>query len=246
MQAYIIKILVICSVCFTTGCATLSENNDPFEVYNRAMFKFNDTFDRYMLKPVAQTYQDLTPELAKQGVSNFFSNLNDVTVAVSDLFQWKLKNLSVDISRLTLNTTLGLGGLFDAADAFNLKKNHEDFGQTLGYWGLGPGPYLVLPIIGPSNLRDAAALSVDFATDITQYATILENEKYVLLQTTKYVNIRANLIHISDMIDDASLDPYDFMRDSYLQLRQNEVYDGDPPVVEIEFDEDEDEDYLNQ
>lgn len=147
-----------------TGCASnknLDDPDDPFESYNRAMFSFNDNVDQYVLKPVAKGYQYIAPTPVQKGVSNFFSNLDDVLVLVNDLFQFKFGQAASDTGRILINSTLGLLGLIDWASDLGLDKNNEDFGQTLGYWGVPSGPYFVLPFLGPSTIRDTSGLVVD-------------------------------------------------------------------------------------
>ncbi len=221
-----------------SGCATLqgpTEKKDPFEGFNRAVFDFNDSFDRHVLKPVAESYDAVLPSQVNNSISNVFSHLDDVVVIINDILQLKFEQTLSDVGRFTFNTTFGLFGLFDVASHMDLPKHNEDFGQTLGHWGLGSGPYLVLPILGPSTLRDGSGLLVDWQLDPiaqiedtpTRWATIgLEG-----------IDTRAGLLRASRILDTASLDPYVFLRDAYLQRRNNLVYDGNPPQSELdEFD----------
>lgn len=218
------------------GCATVDgpkDPRDPLEGYNRAMYQFNDDFDRSLFKPLAEGYQNVVPKPVNTGISNFFSNLGDVLVLINDLLQFKFEQGLSDLGRISWNTTVGLFGFIDVATPMGMPKHNEDFGQTLGYWGVGSGPYIVLPFLGPSSLRDGTGLVVDWQAD-----PLNEVEGYdsrVGLMTLKAVDTRASLLRATSIIDNASLDPYAFMRDSYLQRRQSQVYDGNPPV-EDEFD----------
>ncbi len=233
------------------GCATVEgprDPNDPFESYNRAMYKFNDGFDRYLLKPVAKGYDTITPAPVQKGISNFFSNLDDVVVIFNDLLQLKFKQLASDTGRLVINSTLGLFGLIDWASDMGLEKHNEDFGQTLGYWGVPSGPYFVLPFMGPSTIRDTGGKYVDIAYFDPIYQQVHEefppprrkSDSAVWSMTIlKNVDTRAKLLKAEKIAQEAALDPYIFIREAYLQRRENLVYDGNPPVSEDEFDESE-------
>ncbi|MGB8516981.1 MAG: VacJ family lipoprotein [Gallionella sp.] len=215
-----------------TGCATGTNPADPYESFNRSVYKFNDTLDRTIAKPVAQGYEKVMPTIGKVMVNNFFSNLDDVVVTANDLLQLKIRQAASDGIRVIFNSTIGVFGLFNVTT--RLEKHHEDFGQTLGYWGMGPGPYLMLPILGPSDLRDSAGLVVDTIPGpigkITPVAT--RNELYILEQ----INLRGQLLDAEKVMDEASLDKYDFLRNAYLQHRLNLVYDGDPPRPKYDDD----------
>jgi phospholipid-binding lipoprotein MlaA len=211
------------------GCAGPNPR-DPYESYNRAMFSFNDTVDTYALKPVATGYKKVTPGFVQTGVSNFFGNLADAWTGVNNLLQGKGQDGMSDLSRFALNSTLGIVGLFDIASEAGLQKHKEDFGQTLGVWGLSSGPYLVLPILGPSTVRDTVALPVDISGDIWRYKdpTNVRNIGTAL----RVVDTRAGLLDASSLLEDAALDRYEFLRDGYLQRRESQVHpDGDdmPP-----------------
>lgn len=218
------------------GCATVdgaTDPEDPFESFNRAMYSFNDTLDKAVLKPVAQGYDAALPAPVNKGVSNFFSNLDDVVVIFNDLLQFKLAQAVSDTARVFFNTTIGLLGLVDVATAMDLPKHDEDLGQTLGYWGLDTGPYLVLPFLGPNNIRDTVGLVgdayVDPLNDITPDGT---RTGLVVLEG---IDTRAGLLSAGKVLKEAALDEYLFVRDAYLQRRQNLVYDGNPPKPK--FDE---------
>jgi phospholipid-binding lipoprotein MlaA len=206
------------------GCAGPNPR-DPYESYNRAMFNFNDTVDTYALKPVATAYKNVTPSFVQTGVSNFFGNLGDAWSAVNNLLQGK-GGRHVGRARFALNSTLGIAGLFDIASEAGLPKHKEDFGQTLGVWGVESGPYLMLPLLGPSTVRDTVALPVDITGDIWRYKepTNVRNIGTAL----RVVDTRAGLLDASTLLEDAALDRYEFLRDGYLQRRESQIHpDGD-------------------
>ena len=203
-------------------------DHDPLQGFNRAMYTFNDKLDKYALKPLAKGYRAITPSAVRKGVSNFFSNLHEPTVMLNNLIQGKPKQASSDLGRFLVNTTVGLAGLIDVSSKIGLQKHDEDFGQTLAVWGVGDGPYLVLPLFGPSNLRDGPALIVDVATYPPNY---LEDsgtkDKLLLLEIT---GRRSQLLDASDILDQAAgQDPYVFIREAMRQRRRNLIYDGNPP-----------------
>ncbi len=218
-----------------SGCAGAHNPSDPFEPFNRGVYKFNDTIDQAVIKPVAKGYEAAMPELGRIAVSNFISNLDDVVVTLNDLLQLKFAQAASDGSRFLINTTFGLGGVFNVA--YRLEKHHEDFGQTLGYWGVGSGPYLVLPFLGPSSLRDAPGLYVDTVTEppgrIEDIPT--RNQYYI----GSFIHRRAALLDSEKVLDEAALDKYQMMRDSYLMYRNSLVYDGNPPRPKYDFDDEE-------
>lgn len=219
-----------------SGCATTGSTSDPLEPMNRVVFNFNEKVDQVILTPVARGYRTVFPEFLRTGVTNMFSNLEDVWIGVNNLLQGKVREGAQDFSRVTWNSTLGILGFFDVATAFELPKHNEDFGQTLGWWGVGTGPYLVLPLFGPSDFRDGAGFSVD------SFADIVRNLDNVPARNTLYgtraINTRTNLLDASEVLEQAALDKYRFMRDAYLQRRRSLVYDGNPPL-EDEFQDDE-------
>lgn len=230
-------ILLILIALLGSGCSTVevADKRDPWEGLNRSVYAFNDNFDRAILKPLATGYEKVVPTPVNNSISNFFSNLDDVIVLVNDILQLKFEQSLSDFSRITFNTTFGLFGLFDVATYMDLPKHNEDFGQTLGRWGVGAGPYLVLPFLGPSTLRDGAALPVDWQVDPVLRVSDTETQWEAI--GLKAVDTRAGLLRASRILDTAALDPYTFMRDAYLQRRNNLVYDGNPPPSEIdEFD----------
>ena len=222
-------------IALMAGCATTQQTErvakiDPFESMNRAVFTFNENADEYVIKPVAEAYQFVLPDFVRTGVTNFFSNIGDVFVAVNNLLQGKPGNAANDIGRFLVNSTIGILGLFDVATEAGLEKNKEDFGQTLGVWGVPSGPYVVLPLFGPSSVRDTAGLALDIKTDFILNSNQLNHDQKVGSTVLRVVNQRANLLDASQLLEDAAFDKYSFLRDSYLQRRRNQVYDGNPPL----------------
>lgn len=225
MRALLISGLM--SLTLLNGCASTGNARDPLEPMNRAIYHFNDGVDKALLKPVAEVYRDVLPQFVRTGVSNFFSNINDVLIALNNLLQGKVLNAASDVGRIAINTTIGVLGVLDLATEVGLEKHDEDFGQTLGSWGIGDGPYLMLPILGPSNLRDAFGRIADYKTDPITYVDPSRDRN--LLWTARLINHRAELLDTSKILETAALDPYEFLRDAYLQRRRNLVYDGNPP-----------------
>ena len=231
----LINILMCMGIALMAGCATTQQTErvakiDPFESVNRAVFTFNENADEYVIKPVAEAYQFVLPDFVRTGVTNFFSNIGDVFVAVNNLLQGKPGNAANDIGRFLVNSTIGILGLFDVATEAGLEKNKEDFGQTLGVWGVPSGPYVVLPLFGPSSVRDTAGLALDIKTDFILNSNQLNHDQKVGSTVLRVVNQRANLLDASQLLEDAAFDKYSFLRDSYLQRRRNQVYDGNPPL----------------
>ena len=203
---------------------------DPWESFNRKIFSFNEGLDQAVVRPVAVTYKTYTPELIQTGVSNFFGNLRDLWSAVNSALQAKPGDALENTGRFLINTTVGIYGVFDVATHLGLQRHSEDLGQTLGRWGVGTGPYLVLPLFGPSNVRDGLGLSVDSQANlINQVSSIPERNT---LYVTRVVDVRAKLLNLTDQVDQVALDKYSFARDAYLQKRLNDVYDGDPPQTQ--------------
>jgi phospholipid-binding lipoprotein MlaA len=223
-----IRIASVLALTFAlVGCATTNNPVDPFEGFNRAMFSFNDKLDKYALKPTASAYQTVVPSFIQTGIGNFFGNLGDVWTAVNNLLQGKGADGMSDVARVLINSTLGLGGLIDIGTEAGFQKHKEDFGQTLGKWGVKPGPYIVLPLLGASTLRDTVALPLDFKGDLWLYQdpVRVRNSGSVI----RVVDKRAALLDAGNLIDDAALDPYQFVRDAYLQRRASQVHDGEAP-----------------
>lgn len=217
------------------GCATNGDRRDPLEPINRGIYKFNDAVDKAVIKPVATGYKEVVPGPVRTAVGNFFSNLDDVLVLLNDLLQFKLEQAASDFSRLAWNSTLGIAGLIDVGSKMDLPKRNEDFGQTLGYWGVGNGPYLVLPFLGPSTLRDTVGLVVDSRFDpLWQHDPISERNTAYGLHT---IDTRARLLDAEKVLEEAAIDRYIFLRDAYLQRRRGLVYDGNPPREKLEDEE---------
>ena len=213
------------------GCAATPDDgagvHDPFEPVNRRVHAFNDGFDRAVARPVARAYDEVVPGTVSQGVTNFFNNLDDVGVLINSILQLKPGATILTANRLVINSTIGLYGLIDVAGLMGADKADEDFGQTLGRWGLGRGPYLVLPFLGPSNLRDTGGLVVD-----SQYDPVGEIEptrdRYGAI-VLNAVDTRASLLGATDVLDTAAVDPYVFTREAYTRRRARLVHDGEPP-----------------
>ena len=203
---------------------------DPLEPVNRVIFSFNDKVDTWVLRPVAQTYVNVVPQLVRTGVSNVFGNISDLFSAVNNALQGKREALGNDLGRVLVNTTFGLGGIFDVAGYGGVEKTSEDFGQTFGYWGIGPGPYLVLPILGPSNVRDTTGLVIQSYLDPFNQVTP-DTNKYELWGL-RAIDTRAGLLGTEDLVAGAALDRYTFIRSAYTQRRRSLVYDGKPPKEE--------------
>ena len=220
------------------GCTTMSspDPRDPWEPLNRATFEFNDGVDRAFFKPVAEGYRFVMPGPARTAVSNFFSNLNDPWVALNQLMQGKVRLAVDDFGRFVWNSTIGLLGLIDVASDMGLPKHKEDFGQTLAVWGVDFGPYFVIPILGPSSVRDGSGLIVDaFAYLPWQIPKWADFDHRVTWQWSltglDLVQTRANLLDASNILEEAALDRYAFVRDAYFQRRRYLIYDGDPPPL---------------
>ena len=220
---------VLAVLLLATGCATTGDGDprDPFEPLNRRVYRFNEAVDEAIAKPVATAYRDLVHEEIRGRVRNFFSNIGDLWIGANDILQGKFYDGFEDWMRFAFNSTIGLFGVHDVASDMGIEKRNEDFGQTLGRWGLGEGPYLVLPILGSSTVRDGAGLVLDYYVDpVSEFRPIrLRNTAIV----TRAVNTRADLLDASRILEQAALDKYVFQRDAYLQRRRSLVYDGRPP-----------------
>jgi phospholipid-binding lipoprotein MlaA len=211
--------LALAATGLISGCATGPDRKpgDPFEPVNRAVFNFNDGVDRYVAVPVAKGYQKVTPQPLRTAVSNFFSNLGDLSNAANALLQLKFTDATEDIMRFAFNSTFGLGGLIDWATPAGLPKHHQDFGLTLGHWGIPSGPYLVLPLFGPSTVRDSMGLIVDVKFNPLNYMEpAVRNPLYVL----QFISVRSDLLGATDLLQQAALDKYSFVRDAYTQQRR--------------------------
>lgn len=215
-----------------TGCATNGDPRDPLEPLNRGIYQFNDTVDEAVMKPVAKGYKAVLPNPVRTGVGNFFSNIDDALIAVNNLLQFKFSQAASDVARMIANTTFGIGGLFDVATGFGLEKHNEDFGQTLGYWGIGDGPFLMLPFLGPSNLRDTVGLAAYYQLDPVWNLSHVPTRN--TLGALRVFDRRARLLDAEKVLDEAALDPYTFLRDAYIQQRRSLIYDGNPPREKLE------------
>jgi phospholipid-binding lipoprotein MlaA len=222
------------------GCAnaTKSDSRDPWEGFNRGVQSFNDKLDDYFMKPIAEGYQWIAPEFVDRGVTNFFSNVDDIAVVVNDLLQFKFAQTGMDTGRFLINTTAGIGGFVDVASMLDLPKHNEDLDQTLGAWGVPSGPYLVLPFIGPSTPRGAVGLAGDTAANPLNWVSpaVIPYGTGAL----KTTDMRADLLSATKIADEASVDRYEFIRNAYFQQRSYLIHDGNPPIdddLEQEMDE---------
>ncbi|PZN69734.1 MAG: ABC transporter [Candidatus Methylumidiphilus alinenensis] len=216
----------------TVACATTnkSDSRDPWEGFNRNVQSFNDGLDDYVMKPVARGYQTVTPKFVDLGISNFFSNIDDIAVIANDLLQFKLKETGMDTGRLLINTTTGLAGFVDVASHLDLPKHNEDLDQTLGKWGIPSGPYLVLPLIGPSTPRGVVGLAGDTMSNPINWITPVAIPYGA--GTLKTIDMRADRLTESKILDEASVDRYEFIRNAYFQDRDYKIHDGNPPPNE--------------
>lgn len=223
-------LLIILVLLFQSACSSMQSstaNYDPFEPTNRVVYELNNVVDESLLQPMAKTYLVL-PSIIRSGFRNFFANLEDVTTLFNEILQLKFAQAISDLIRIVTNSTLGLAGILDVATSMDLPKHKESFADTLGYWGVESGPYLVLPLFGPSSLRDAPAVVVD---SLTNPLTYLDPTNHRNIATgTRIIAKRADLMKTTQISDELALDVYQFMRDSYLQWRKNEVFDGDVPL----------------
>jgi phospholipid-binding lipoprotein MlaA len=228
VRVWSIVLVLLFSGCATTGGdGDMRDPRDPWEGMNRAVYRFNDGFDDYIARPVAGAYRDALHFEIRSRVSNFFSNIQDIFIGVNNLLQGKLQEGVEDWARFVFNSTIGLAGIHDVASDMGIEKHNEDFGQTFGRWGADSGPYLILPFLGSSTLRDTGGLALDwyFAPLAEARPIALRNSLYALY----FVNTRAELLAASDLLEQAALDRYIFQRDAYLQRRRSLIYDGSPP-----------------
>lgn len=230
------RVFVLALAILANGCASVPSEyrdpRDPWQPYNRAMFKFNTDFDNAFIKPTAQAYQKVMPEPVNRSVTNFFDNIADLTSAVNNLLQFKLSRTGSDLSRVVVNSTVGVLGLFDVATNMGIPSYKEDFGQTLGYWGFGQGPYFVMPIIGPSSVRDTLGFAGDVVVD--PFYSLNKEKIYWSFIALRVIDQRAGLLTAGEIFDQAAIDRYSFVRDAYLQRRANDVRDGDPADAAID------------
>jgi phospholipid-binding lipoprotein MlaA len=209
------------------GCATSGNPKDPIEGFNRAMFSFNEGLDGVIIKPVAKGYEAVLPQQVRNGVTNFFGNIDDVFIAVNNLLQGKVTEAFSDAGRVVVNSTVGILGIFDLATDMGLEKHEEDFGQTFGRWGVGNGAYVVVPFFGPRTVRDTAGLVLDVAADPVANVDHVPTRNTLL--GVRIVSDRANLLAADKVIEEAALDKYSYMRDAYLQRRRSLIHDGNAP-----------------
>ena len=218
-------LLPVLLVATLSGCATGPDRRDPFEPFNRGVLKFNDELDTAIVKPVATAYQENVPYPARKAVGNVFSNLGDVWSMANSLLQFKFPEAVESLMRVSINTVFGFYGILDIATEAGLERHREDFGQTLGYWGVSSGPYLVLPLLGPSTLRDASGFLVDRRADLVR--EVDPEGARTGLYVLRVVDTRATYLRAGRLVDEVSLDRYTFLRDAYLQRRQAEIFDGE-------------------
>lgn len=222
---------VLLAVALLTGCATTETvdgeiNPDPYEDTNRSMYAFNDYLDRNIMIPIAENYVKAIPEPVRDGITNFFDNLEYLNVILHSFLQGKLGQGLSDVTRFVINSTIGLGGLIDVATDMGLDKHEEDFGQTLAVWGMDQGAYLYVPFLGPYTARNTPDEASSYFTNPFSYISTL----YLLPVTfLNLLNDRANLLEASEFVDEASIDPYSFIREAYLQQRRYLIHDGNPP-----------------
>jgi phospholipid-binding lipoprotein MlaA len=221
------------TLALTSGCATTNgDPRDPWEGVNRGVYRFNETFDEWLARPLARTYVKVLHQEIRARIGNFFSNLADPLIGVNNFLQLKFEDGVNDWLRFALNSTVGLLGIHDVASDLELEKHNEDFGQTFGRWGAGPGPYLILPLLGSSTLRDGLGTGVDIYLDpMGEIRPINLRNSLIVVRAT---NVRADLLEASRILEEAALDKYVFQRDAYLQRRRSLIYDGRPPREKLE------------
>jgi len=229
MSRRFLRLSLLATLVGLSGCATTGGSpGDPLEGYNRAMFGFNEGVDKAIIKPLASGYRTVMPEFARTGVTNFFANLGDLWIGINNILQGKVGAGASDFGRFAMNSTIGILGLFDVASNAGLEKHNEDFGQTLGRWGVGGGAYVVLPLLGSSNVRDGfSRLVVDWHGDPVWYVGNIPTRNELL--GVRGVDDRANLLDVSRLAEEAALDHYAYVRDAFLQRRRSLIYDGEPP-----------------
>lgn len=218
---------------FASGCATTNgDPRDPLEGFNRGVYRFNEQFDEWLAKPVARTYVKVLHQEIRTRIANFFSNLGDPLIGVNNFLQGKFEDGVNDWARFAFNSTFGLLGIHDVASEWGFEKHNEDFGQTFGRWGAGPGPYLILPLLGSSTLRDGLGTGLDIYLDpMGEIRPINLRNSLIVLRAT---NLRADLLEASRILEEAALDKYVFQRDAYLQRRRSLIYDGRAPREKLE------------
>lgn len=247
MSEFRLLLSLLLAAALASGCASVSgpaatpdaaaaesvevHPDDPWEGFNRGVFAFNEKLDAWVLKPAAKGYDAVTPTPVRIGVANFFGNLGDVWIGTNNLLQGKPRDAASDLGRFVVNTTMGVAGLIDVASPMGLDKHREDFGQTLAVWGLRKGPYFVLPVLGPSTVRDAGGVVFDLGANAINFFDP-ESARY-LLNGLHLVDARAELLPSDKLVAEAALDKYSYFRSAYLQRRDYLIYDGNPPREEI-------------
>lgn len=226
----LLRAAALCCAALAAGCATGPNPRDPWEPFNRKMFAFNEALDKNVAQPVAKAYVAVTPPLVRTGISNFFNNAYDFVTSVNCLLQLKGECAAESFLRFSFNTVFGLAGLLDIAGEAGIERRSTDFGITLGRWGVSSGPYLVLPLLGPSNVRDGIAgrLTVDRDIDPIWWGVDEVRTRNQLIGL-RLLDTRASLLRVSQVFDDAAIDKYTFTREAYMQRRRNLIYDGNPP-----------------
>ena len=228
LRLAVLRLLAAGVLLALAGCATGPVNpRDPLEPFNRKALQFNEGVDSIVLKPVATVYRSAVPPIVRTGVSNFFGNLSDGWSFVNSALQFKFQNAAENFMRLNVNTFFGLGGILDIASDLNIERHREDFGQTLGHWGVPAGPYIMLPLLGPSTLRDTLALGIDRQGDPVHYVN--PNHDRYLLDGLRAVDRRSNSLRVGTVLEEAALDKYTFIRDTYLQKRRAEISEKETP-----------------
>ena len=224
------KLVLAIVLLWISGCASTPHKAphpaDPWEKYNRAVFKFNDSLDRAIVKPVTRGYQKVAPKMVETGVSNFFSNLSDVGNSVNNLLQGEPRKAGSDLVRFTLNSTFGLGGVIDVASSAGFEKHSEDFGQTLAVWGVPSGPYVMLPFLGPSSIRDSGGYAVDLFTHYPWRYLNHEPTRYSLTAMS-FIDLRSELLKLEDLLGTEFFDPYASIRDAWLEYRHSQIANGE-------------------
>ena len=217
------SILLFCLVLFS-GCATTGslDERDPWEGFNRGVYSFNQTMDNVLFNPISELYNFITPDFLNKGISNFFSNLAQISVIANDILQFKFGQAANDTARLLINSTVGIMGIFDVASSGGLYSSEEDFGQTLAYWGMGPGPYLVVPFFGPTTVRDATGFAVDRGV-FSPLFYIDDDLTRAGLLSLNYIDFKADLLSTQDLIDQAAIDEYDFVKNAYFEKRNSQI-----------------------
>ena len=231
-KTFFIALIAILFLFSLSGCSLNKERDvvpktDKYEKFNRKVFRFNKKIDKAIIKPIAKGYKKITPDIVEKGISNFFSNIGDIKNAFNNVLQFKIGDAGNDLTRFAFNSTFGLAGFIDVASGLGMEKHNEDFGQTLAKWGVKPGPYVVMPIFGPSTLRDSYSFYVDAATNPLVYTN-----KRLEYSVVNGINKRAKLLATEKIINEITEDDYTLIRDAWLQEREYKIKDGNMDVTE--------------